>query len=162
MRTLSRILFMLFATVAAPSLAGAQAAHANFAGNWVLDVAQSEGGQFVPAKMTQKITQTANQMIVERSMTNPMGETSATLTYALDGSSAVNDITMGPASTKVSTVVTWEGDSPVFSSVFNVQGTDISSKDKWTLSDGGKKLTINRTVNIGGEDHASKLVMTKQ
>jgi hypothetical protein len=161
MRTLSRALLLLL-TVAAPSLARAQAAHANFSGSWVLDPAQSDGGQFVPTKMTQKITQTANQMIVERAMTNPMGETSASLTYALDGSSSVNDITMGPASAKVSTVVTWEGDSPVFSSVFNVQGTEVASKDKWLLSDGGKKLTVNRTVNIGGEDHASKLVLLKQ
>jgi len=162
MRKMSRALVMLLLTLAAPSVARAQAAHADFSGSWALDPAQSDGGQFVPTKMTQKVTQTATQMLVDRATTNQMGETSASLKYALDGSTSVNEITMGPASAKVSTVVTWEGDSPVFSSSFNVQGTDITSKDRWTLSDGGKKLTVNRTVNIGGEDRSSKLVLIKQ
>jgi hypothetical protein len=91
-----------------------------------------------------------------------MGETTAILKYALDGTTSVNEIAFGGNTAKISTVVTWEGDSPVFTSTFTVQDTDVHSADKWTLTDGGKKMTVTRAVNVGGQQMASKLVLVKQ
>ena len=60
----------------------------------------------------------------------------------------------------VSTVVTWEGPVPVFTSSMSFGGNDAQSVEKWSLS--GKNLTINRTVSFGGQEFSSKLVLVKQ
>jgi len=60
----------------------------------------------------------------------------------------------------VSTVVTWEGAVPVFTSSMSFGGNDAQSVEKWSLS--GKNLTVNRTVSFGGQEFSSKLVLVKQ
>jgi hypothetical protein len=115
----------------------------------------------VPSKMTQTITQTPTEFVVDRAQTSQMGESTVKLKYAFTGTS-VNELPIGGNPVQISTVVTWEGDSPVFTSALKFGDAEIKQVDKWTLSDAGKKLTINRSFDRAGEVMTLKLVLVKQ
>ena len=86
MRTASRAALVLAFALAAPSMSHAQAAHPSFAGSWSLDPAQSDAGQMAPTRLNLKITQSANELVVDRDQATQMGDSKVTLKYALDGS----------------------------------------------------------------------------
>jgi hypothetical protein len=161
MRTISRAVFALALVLAVPAVSRAQAARPDFSGTWALDPAQSDQGQMVPSKLTQTVTQSPTEFLVDRAQTTQMGETSVKLKYAFTGTST-NEINIGGNPVQIPTVVTWEGDSPVFTSALKFGDAEIKQVDKWTLSDGGKKLTVNRSFDRGGEVTALKLVLVKQ
>ena len=161
MRKVSSALLLTLLAVA-PTVAGAQAAaRPDYTGTYVLDPALSEG-QMVPQKMTLKIAQAPADLTVERTITGEMGETKSQVKYALDGSTSKNTINMGPNPVEVSTVVTWEGDSPVLTSSMQAGGGDAQIVEKWSLADDGKKLTVDRKINAGGQEFTNKLVLVKQ
>ena len=116
----------------------------------------------VPQKMTLKIAQTPAGLTVDRTQTNQMGESTSQMKYALDGSASKNTLNMGGNSVDVSTVVTWEGASPVLTSAMKFGENDAQSIEKWSLTDEGKKLQIERKVTAGGQEFANKLVLVKQ
>ena len=161
MRTVSRGALAILLALAAPAASHAQAAHPDFSGTYALDPAQSDQGQMMPSKLTQTISQTPTDFVVDRSQTTQMGETSVKLKYAFTGTST-NELNIGGNPVPVSTVVTWEGDSPVFTSTLKFGDAEIKQVDKWTLSDGGKKLTVNRSFDRGGQVMQNKLVLVKQ
>lgn len=160
MRKVSSALLLTLLAVA-PAVARAQAAHPDYSGTYVLDPAQSEG-QMVPQKMTLKIAQTATGLTVDRTQTNQMGESTSQFKYTLDGSASKNSINMGGNPVDVSTVVTWEGASPVLTSAMKFGDNEAQSVEKWSLADGGKKLSIDRKVSAGGQEFTNKLVLVKQ
>jgi len=147
----------------APSLAHAQnaAAKPDFSGTWVLDTAASDKGQMIPSKMTLKIAQSPTQITVDRQQTTQMGgDATTSMKYNTDGSPSKNQLQIQGNPVDVSTVVTWEGATPVFTSQMSFGGNDAQSVEKWAVA--GKNLTINRTVSFGGQEFSSKLVMVKQ
>jgi hypothetical protein len=161
MRKVSSALLLTLLALA-PAVAGAQAAaHPDYSGTYVLDPTQSEG-QMIPQKMTLKIAQLPTGLAVDRAQTTQMGETTTQYKYALDGSASKNTITMGGNPVDVSTVVTWEGDSPVLTSSMKFGENDAQSIEKWSLADGGKKLTVDRKITAGGQEFSNKLVLVKQ
>jgi hypothetical protein len=163
MRTASRAVLTLVLALAAPSLARAQGAHPSFAGSWALDPAQSDQGQqMMPTKLNLTITQSPKELVVVRAQTTQMGESNATLKYALDGTTSVNELAMGGNTVKISTVVAWAADTAVFKNTLNIQGNDVQQTDKWTLADGGKKLLVARSFNFGGQETSFKLTLVKQ
>jgi hypothetical protein len=161
MRKLSST-FAIALLALAPVVSHAQntAAHPDFSGTWVLDTAQSDKGQMIPSKMTLKIAQTPTGITVDRQQTTQMGDVTSSMKYATDGSTSKNQMTMGGNNVDVSTVVTWEGATPVFTSAMKFGDNDAQSVEKWSLS--GKNLTLNRTVSFGGQEFSSKLVLVKQ
>ncbi|MEO6529216.1 MAG: hypothetical protein ABIP93_21530 [Gemmatimonadaceae bacterium] len=164
MRTASRAMLALVLALAGPSMSTAQAtAHPSLAGSWVLDPAQSDQGQqMMPTKLNLTITQSAKELVVMRAQTTQMGESNATLKYALDGTTSVNEIPMGGNAVKISTVVSWEGETTVFKNTLDIQGNEVQQMDKWTLADGGKKLLVVRNINFGGQETTFKLTLVKQ
>jgi len=160
MRKVSSALLLTLLAVA-PSVVRAQAAHPDYSGTYVLDPAQSTG-QMIPQKMSLKIAQTAAGLTVDRTMTNQMGETTSQMKYALDGSASKNSLNMGGNAVDVSTVVTWEGATPVLTSAMKFGENDAQSVEKWSLTDGGKKLSIDRKISAGGQEFGNTLVLVKQ
>jgi hypothetical protein len=160
MRRVSSALLLTLLAVA-PAVAGAQAAHPDYSGTYVLDPAQSQG-QMVPQKMTLKIAQAPAGLTIDRTQTGQMGEVTSQMKYAIDGSTSKNTLTIGGNPVDVSTVVTWEGDSPVLTSAMKFGDNDAQSVEKWALADSGKKLTITRKFNVGGQEFGNTLVLVKQ
>lgn len=161
MRTVSRGALALVLALAAPASARAQAAHPDFSGTYSLDPAQSDQGRMIPSKLVQKIAQTQTDFLVDRAQTTQMGETSVKVKYAFTGTST-NEIDIGGRAVPVSTVVTWEGDSPVFTSALKFGDAEVKQVEKWTLSDDGKKLTVNRSFDRGGEVTSNRMVLVRQ
>jgi hypothetical protein len=155
------LLTLLAITPAVARAQAAPAAHPDYSGSYVLDPAQSDG-QMLPQKMTLKIAQTPAGLTVDRTQTTQMGESTSQAKYALDGTASKNTITMRGTPVDVSTVVTWEGESPVLTSSMKIGENDAQSIEKWALADGGKKLTLDRKVSAGGQEFTSKLVLVKQ
>ena len=160
MRKVSSALLLTVLAIA-PAVVRAQAAHPDYSGTYVLDPAQSEG-QMTPQKMSLKVTQSPTELVLDRTMTNQMGESTAQLKYALDGSASKNTMNMGGNQVDVSTVVTWEGASPVLTSAMKFGDNDAQTVEKWSLSDAGKKLSLDRKVSVGGQEFTNKLVLVKQ
>jgi hypothetical protein len=160
MRKVSSALLLTLLALA-PAAASAQAAHPDYSGSYVLDPAQSEG-QMVPQKMTLKIAQAPTGLTVDRTQTTQMGESTSQMKYAIDGTASKNTMNMGGNPVDISTVVTWEGDSPVLTSAMKFGENDAQSVEKWALVDGGKKLTIDRKITAGGQEFGNKLVLVKQ
>ncbi|MDB4917211.1 MAG: hypothetical protein JWM95_4855 [Gemmatimonadetes bacterium] len=157
MRTIKYAL--LCCSLVAPAMAYAQAAHPDFSGSYALDVAASEQSPLVPQKMTYVVTQTGTSMQVERAMVNAAGETTAKIRYTTDGKPSQNEYNTGPGMMHVTTIVTWEGASPVFT---NDTDTGIHQVDKWTLLEGGKKLQIARTIKVGENGASATMVLVRQ
>ena len=161
MRKVSSALLLTLLAVA-PAVAHAQAAaRPDFSGTYVLDPAQSEG-QRIPQKMTLKIAQTPAGITLDRTQTTQAGETTTQMKYALDGTASKNTMTMGGNPIDVSTVVTWEGPAAVLTNSMKFGDNDVQTVEKWSLADAGKKLTIDRKFNMGGQEFATKLVLAKQ
>ena len=161
MRKVSSALLLALLAVA-PAVVHAQAAaRPDYSGTYELDPAQSEG-QMVPPKMTLKIAQAPTGLTVDRTITGQQGEQKTQMKYAIDGTASKNTLTMGPNSVDVSTVITWEGESPVLTSTMKFGENDAQSVEKWSLADGGKKLTVDRKINAGGQEFSNKLVLVKQ
>ena len=155
------LLTLLAVTPAVARAQAATAAHPDYSGTYVLDPAQSEGER-LPQKMTLKITQVPAGLTVDRTQTNQMGESTAQLKYAIDGTASKNTLNMGGNPVDVSTVVTWEGASPVLTSSMKFGDNDAQSVEKWSLVDGGKKLTIDRKISAAGQEFPNKRVLVKQ
>ena len=128
-RISSAVLVAFLAVAPAVSHAQTPAAHPDFSGTWVLDTAQSDKGQMIPSKMTLKIAQTPTQIAVDRQQTTQMaGDATTSMKYATDGSTSKNQLQIQGNPVDVSTVVTWEGANPVFTSQMNFGGQEFSSK----------------------------------
>jgi hypothetical protein len=152
-----RLITMLL--VAAAPLA-AQSTHPDFSGKWTLDPAKS-GGQMMATSVTSTITQTDKAVKVEQKAETPMGPQSATLTYNLDGSPSKNSVTAQGGSIDLNSTAGWKGDTLTIATTAEVQGMQLQQNDKWTLSDGGKTLTISSDISMAGQSMNRKQVFTK-
>lgn len=44
----------------------------------------------------------------------------------------------------------------------NFDGNEFTATDRWSLSDGGKTMTVKRHIAVGGDEFDMKLVFVKQ
>ncbi len=166
--TLTRLGFILaVACLTVPSQASpAPGKNADFSGKWKLNESKSEmgGGGFGIGKMLD-ITQQGNTMTIQRTMTTRNGE-ERTMTgkYNLDGKESDNS--MGARTSK--SVLSWSNEGKTLTidtkSTFNRDGQNFESKslEVWTLSEDGKTLYIDLTVNSSRGKRHSTLVYDKQ
>ncbi|MEO7455839.1 MAG: hypothetical protein ABIY52_06210 [Gemmatimonadaceae bacterium] len=158
----SKLFLYALAFAFVPAASNAQAAHPDYSGAFTLDPAQSEQSPLVPPKLIYHIKLAGTGMVVERTQASPAGDMQTTLRYTLDGNASVNEYPVGGNVAKVSTVVTWDHESLVLSSVVPIGDNRIEQVDKWTLLDGGKKLQIERSVNNGQQTMTGKMLLVRQ
>lgn len=151
---------MRLVTLSLIALCAAFGATPDLNGNWKLNVAKSEFGQFpAPSTMTQKITQTEPKVAVETKMASDMGEFSFNANYSTDGKETTNQ---GFGGTDVKSTAKWDGDSLLIESKGTMGDNAYTMKDKWTLSEGGKILTIQRKFSSSMGDIDQRMVLEKQ
>jgi len=169
---------LLFTAIATLALAVGVLAQGkpNFAGKWVLDPAQSQmgggpgggapggappgggapgggGGRGGFGAGPQTITQTAAELVVERTM----GETVQKTVYKLDGSPSVNE-TRGGQSTSVAK---WDGAKLVVTTKAETQRGPTETTETWSLASDGS-LVIERTRQGQSGPVTTKMVYKKQ
>jgi hypothetical protein len=135
MKSLSTVL-LIIAALASIALA---ADKPNFSGDWKLNAAKSNFGAIPPpATYTRKVTHAEPSLTIEDTQIGTaLGDQHDTRTYTTDG----KEISYQANGADVKGAATWDGDALQINSKASVQGTEISFKDKLSLTDGGKTLT---------------------
>lgn len=130
------------------------AAAPNFSGNWVLNLAKSEYGQFpAPEVMTRHIQHKDPALSMSTYQKGAQGEVTTELKYSTDAKPAVNGENKGSAH--------WEGNKLVIETSREFQKTQLTQREEWTLSADGKTLTIVTHVKLPNGEFDVKQVFEK-
>ncbi|MBM3784258.1 MAG: hypothetical protein FJW30_07840 [Acidobacteria bacterium] len=126
------------------------AATVSFQGNWILDAKASTFGNFpAPSAMTQEVTQTAAEIRLKQTLGK---NTVRDYVFPLDG----RTVTAERSGNSWATTASWEGE---MLHVRQQSSFGITFLERWTLSDGGKTLTVKRTME--GEKGTMVMVFRK-
>lgn len=140
--------------------AAAFAATPDLSGDWKLNTSKSEFGQFpAPSSLTQKIEHAEPKLKVDTKMSSDMGDVAFTANYTTDGKECTNQ---GFGGSESKSIVKWDGDALLIETKGTFGDNAYTMKDKWTLSDSGKLLTIQRHYSSSMGELDQKLVMEKQ
>jgi hypothetical protein len=117
----------------------------NFSGDWKMNIAKSDFGPVpAPEILTRAIKHSDPSLEIATHQKGARGEVDSQLKYTTDGKPCVNTVQGGEAKG----TARWQGDTLVIESERDFQGTPITSKETWALSDGGKTLTITNHVSV--------------
>ena len=151
---------MRLLTLALLAVSAAFAASPDLSGNWKLNASKSEFGQFpAPSSMTQKVTHAEPKLTVALKMTSDMGDVDLTANYTTDGKECTNT-GFGGGETK--STVKWDGEALLMETKGSFGDNAYTMKDKWTISEDGKVLTIVRHFSSGMGDLDQKIILEKQ
>ncbi|MGZ8377998.1 MAG: hypothetical protein ACXW0Z_12260 [Gemmatirosa sp.] len=123
-------------------------------GTWELDAARSEFGPMPrPSAMTRRLQVSRETLDMAIAQTTPQGEVSGTFRCAIGGATCRN--VQGPSRTTGS--ARWErGSLIVVTTLSRLIGPDLTTIDRYLVSDDGGTLTVERTFEAGGVASASK------
>jgi hypothetical protein len=156
--TLFAVLTLAVVAVLVPSHARAQSVP-NLSGEWKLNIALSDFGSIPPPLMlTRSIRHNDPSLRISTYQKVAQGESTTELVYTTDGRECVNKI----RDSEARGTAKWQGDRLVIESVRNLQGSDIKSVETWTLSNGGKMLTIASHIALQQQEYNIKFVFDKQ
>jgi hypothetical protein len=151
-------LISLTLLIAAVCVVNAQA-KSDYSGTWKANMGKSEFGPMPPPdSFTEKITQDEPSLKVNVAQTGGTGDANYDMAYTTDGKESVNHV----ADNEFKTTLKWDGDDLVADTKGSFGGNDFTSKDHWTLSDGGKTLTVTRHISTSMGEFDMKVVFDKQ
>jgi hypothetical protein len=131
----------------------------NFSGEWKLNLSKSDYGPVpAPEFMNRSIQQTDASILIKTHQKGAAGESKTELKYTLDGKENTNVINGTPSKGTAKLV----DDKLIIESVRELQGAELKSKETWSLSGGGKILTINNHANFQGNEFDLVIVFEKQ
>jgi hypothetical protein len=140
-------------------LACAQAAP-NLSGEWKMNIAKSDFGPIpMPEVFTRTITHKDPSLEYKTHQKGAQGDVNTEIKYTTDGKPCVNTV----QDSEAKGTAKWQGESLIIESTRELQGMQITSKETWTLSDGGKTLTIGSHITVPQQGEFDlKLVLEKQ
>ena len=157
-----RHLCLLAATLLVAVTGLAAQAKPDFSGVWTMVPDKSDFGPMQaqkPDSMTRTITHKDPSLKIVTVQNGPTGETTITTAFTTDGKPQANTVNGSP----MTTTGKWDGTSISLHSTLSMQGTDVSLDDRYTLSDGGKTLTIVRKLATpDGDAGTATIVLTKK
>ncbi len=142
------------------AMAGVALAAPNFSGEWKVNVAKSDFGPLPPPEsFTRTIKHDDPVIEYTTHQKSAQGDITTQVKYTTDGKPSTN--TINGAESKGT--AKWSGEHLEIESSREIQGMQITSKEIWTMSDGGKTLTVNSHISIPGQgEFELKLVLEKQ
>jgi hypothetical protein len=153
--------FLTLAAVAAlTSLLSLAADKPNYTGAWKINSAKSDFGPMPqgPDKFERTVDHKdpAMKMTTVQSMNG--NERTTDVAYTINGQEQVVKTGMG----EVKVTPAWKDNSLEVTSKREIQGMEIKSLEKWSLSADGKVLTVETTLNTPQGDFTMKFVLDKQ
>jgi len=136
---------LLIVLMVAALLCGGAAAQdtPDFSGEWTMNAAESDFGQFpAPSSFVRKIEHNDPELKYTTIQSGQAGTTTSELSYTTDGTEQVNDI----RGARTSGSARWDGDVLEIRSTRGGGATEIRMVERWTLSDDGKALRVDGTV----------------
>jgi hypothetical protein len=151
---------MRLAALALLAASAAFAAAPDLSGSWKLNGSKSDFGQFpAPSGLTQKVTHAEPKLKVESKMSSDMGEMEFTANYTTDGKESTNQ---GFGGSEAKSTAKWDGETLLMETKGAFGDNAYTMKDKWSISEGGKVLTILRHFASSMGEIDQKLVFEKQ
>jgi len=140
-RLLPSLLVATLLVAGAPLAAG----HPNFSGEWKVNTTQSNWGQMpAPTRFNQKITHNDPDLKVVTEQSGAFSHFTSDFSFTTNGKECPNQMN----DFKMKSTVKWDGDTLVFDSQMDFQGTAITGTERWTMSADGK--TITRQQHFSG------------
>lgn len=131
----------------------------NFSGSWKLNNSKSDFGQMpAPNSMTQTVTHEEPKIKIAMKQSSDMGDFESEREYTTDGKEYTHDMRGNP----VKSVMKWDGDILVITAKGKFGDNDFTMVDRWSLSEDGKTLTINRHFASDMGEMDNKLIMEKE
>jgi hypothetical protein len=138
---------------------GQTQAKPNFSGTWKVNLEKSDFGPMpAPDSQTQKIDHQDPNLKLNISESGQMGDMNFDLAYTTDGKECTNTV----AGNEFKSTLTWDGDNLVIDTKGSFNGTDFTAKDRWTLSEDGKTLTVERHLASEMGEADQKILFEKQ
>jgi hypothetical protein len=151
---------MRLVTLALIAAAASFAAVPDFSGSWKMNASKSDFAQFpAPSSMTAKVTHAEPKLTFETKMSSDMGDLDFTANYTTDGKECVNP---GFGGSETKSVAKWDGQTLLIDTKGSFGDNEYTMKDKWTLSEDGKILTVLRRFSGANGDMDQRLVFEKQ
>jgi hypothetical protein len=127
----------------------------NLTGEWKLDVAKSNYGNFPkPQSMTRRIAHADPLLVMSTTQVGAQGEVTSQLTYTTDGKTVTNKDSTGTA--------VWKGQQLVIESSREYQGAFLKQKDLWTISPDVKTILVETHVSLPNGEFDVKQTFVKQ
>ena len=145
----------------APAALFGQSEHPDFSGKWILDPAKSEQGPLTPQAMSYTVQQRGSQITADRTITTPAGESTAHLVFGVDGKPWKNEWKQGATTVVGSSTLSWEEATLIIKTLISADGQEIQQTDRWTLGADGKTVTVQRSIETGGQSLSARVVMNK-
>lgn len=150
---------MLKNTLLAVALAVAAQAAPNFTGEWKMNIAKSDFGPVpAPSELTRSIQHKDPNLSIKTHQKGAQGDITTELKYTTDGKPCMNKVNGSDSAGTAK----FEGDNLVIESTRDFQGMQLRTKETWSLSDGGKTLTIQNHIQVPQGEFDAKLVLEKQ
>jgi hypothetical protein len=131
----------------------------NFSGEWKLNAGKSDFGPLpTPTSRTDKIDHKDPTLKVSTTQVGQQGEIKFDFAYTTDGKECTNTVRGNP----VKSTVKWDGDVLNIDSKGTFNQNEVLFKDKWTLSEDGKILSINRHLASQMGELDQKIILEKQ
>ena len=132
---------------------GAATAKPNFSGDWKANIDKCDFGPMPPpSSINAKVSHTDPELKVTTVQKSDQGDRTTDSKFNTEGKETTNQL--GPMEAKSTAV--WEGDTLVITSKFEIQGNEIKSQEKWSLSEDGK--TLKRAAHISAPQGEFDLV----
>jgi hypothetical protein len=132
-------LFAGLACAAALTVPAMAAGKPDFSGDWKLNVDKSNFGPMPPpTSSTQKVDHQDPLLKVTAVQSAMDGDHTDIFAYKTDGTESKNDF----RGSEAKSVAKWDADTLVIDTKVDFQGTEVTLKATWKLSDDGKTLNV--------------------
>ncbi len=126
----------------------------DFSGEWVIDLDESDFGQFpAPSSYVRIIEHNEPSIKTVTTQTGQQGETTTETACTTDGAECVNTVPFG----EMKGAAKWDGDTLVTNATMDLQGMEIQYEERLDLSADGKTLTV--TAHVSSEMGAADFTM---
>ncbi len=131
----------------------------NFSGRWKMNASLSDFGTMTaPTSLVQQITHNDPDLKVVTTQVGEMGEFKIESSYTTDGKECVNKFN----NLERKSTLTWAGDTLVIESKMDMRGNAVVISEKWSLSEDGRILTIQRHLKGPEGETDIRTVLEKQ
>jgi hypothetical protein len=131
----------------------------NFSGTWKVNVAKSDFGALpAPDSQTDQITHQEPDLKLHVAQSGQMGEMNYDAVYSTDGKEATNTVN----GNVFKSTLKWDGDDLSIDTKGSFGGNEFTAKDRWTLSEDGKTITVQRHLASSMGETDQKILFEKQ
>ena len=161
----TRLLLLIASLVTSPlaRVTNAQSArtHPDLNGVWVMDTLKSIRPDGLNT-LAITIAASGDTLIMDAVAVTAIGPITSHQVFGVDGRPWKNSILTGQGSLDTRSVLLWKKSRLLITTTSDVQGTAFVQRDEWVVSPSRKSVKITRTIDMGGQQQTSSLVLIRR